>query len=631
MKNSRPSKKKQKVKSYSFYYEYKKRIRFYISLVILLMVSSTFGLVLVELDDNHTIFDFFWTVIFTITGAADFADTHPVSHIGRLIIFFVSISSIVFIGSAISSILGDFVIKKMKLFGRITYKGKDHIIIINSNKKLEFILFEINKKMEIEDSKTDVIIIVEDSERFDRLFNIIDLNNYPYLTIIMKYGNLTRIETVKEVSLYQAKSLIILTDEWITDISQNEFITDNKNIMIISTLMSDKEFSSDLLDRIRKNMPKKCVVEILDKTYTKLILESMTSLNGKDPSFAIVESTEFLSRILSLSIIDANFFKIYEELLGFGGHDIYFIGPALYNKDGRWIACLYKDAHVKFTKGILIGISRKKNDNFNILLNPVDETIQEDDWLICILDDINQFIIDHSQQWTHCEEGIENPSEIFKRKICMIGDTRHLSDLHSFLDKESQESFKTITFTKQDIKHEHGYTDERCFTDDRIVHLFENQLDQFHSIVLNLEDQLAYRFLLFLKCKYGDNSNKVIALLTSPILTDLLQNDEKFRFSNLILSDKIVAQIISQLSFKRSLSKIYDELLRPKGNEINFITVGNGIDMSKYVNKKQLKDALLSNHMSYIGIIDKQGSICFDEEMKLQEAKQIIVLSMGNI
>ncbi|AKC83487.1 hypothetical protein IMCC26134_13165 [Verrucomicrobia bacterium IMCC26134] len=101
------------------------------------------------------------------------------------------------------------------------------------------------------------------------------------------------------------------------------------------------------------------------------------------------------------------------------------------------------------------------------------------------------------------------------------------------------------------------------------------------------------------------------------------------RFRNTILSEKLAAKYITQLSFQKNLEKVYDELSAPEGFEFNLLEVGVHMPRALLTSKAELKDRLLARGLIYAGTIDAQKNVTFDADV-FDGAQQLVVISLGD-
>ena len=520
-----------------------------------------------------------------------------------------------FIISILTSTLENFV-REIKT-GSLSYKRSNHVLIVNQNNKLFHILREMNKKFGDMNRTQDVVILLRGKQDVEAFWDAYSVENHPYLSIYVKHGVPLVFESFKKVSLLKASAAVILLDKN----CQNQYEADNINIKILSTVLGNSKYRDLLFERSKEKNPLKCTVELNNTYKAKEIAESISTI--KDVStFSIVTPLTMISRILSRSLVDIVYFKIYSEIFSFQGHEIYFVNPKKWAERADFVGKTFEELYLGFTRGLLIGFSRVTGNDFEVLLNPFQEKLLDEDWFIFLAreehaikyDAIGASISDYDSS----PVSIEQPSEIVARKICMIGDYHDLTQADGFLDEESKKGFQ-----------------ENIFVNDKMEDYFdESKIDQiraknFDSVIINLEDEIAVRLTLYiLSLHYNDTDfiSKLITVVENPMTAEILAGSLKNK--NIILSEKLAANFIGQITFQKNLIHVLDELTAPTGNEYNLLEIGKDLSPDLLTNKSGLKKLLIKNKMTYVGTVNDKKDIEFDTD-SFENVTHVIVLSGG--
>ena len=505
-----------------------------------------------------------------------------------IIILLIGLIIASFVISILSSSLEKFIenIKK----GVLPFKRGNHIVIINQNNKLFYILEELNiKYKEIAEIK-EVVIILSNEEEVENLIE--EISNYSNLSIFVKYGNLYDVQTYTKFSLNKCKNIILLSDHNYSD----NFTADNNSIKIVSTLIQNKS-----IDFSKRNL----TIEINRTYHIEKIYEKFQQMyNIKN--FSYIDSTKLLAQLLERSIIDITYYKIYEEIFTFNGFEIYIKSAKEFIDNAH----NFKDLLLKVDNAILIGYI--KDDK--VELNNLKTTINPNDELIFIANNEKEIILKDNNSKDITNITIEQPSEIVKRTICMLGDVYKIDNLFEFLDEDSKNKYEQYIFD-----------DFKDYIDDKFIKILEKK--EFDSIIINLPEEETLRFILILVSKFGKNSkfvNKCISMMSNPNNAKIINTITGT--SNIILSERLSAQFISQLSFHNNLIKVINELTTSQGAEFNILDAKK--QKLNHYSKTELKSILLNNEMIYIGIVKDNGEIELDSK-NINLAKLIIVLSNG--
>ena len=478
--------------------------------------------------------------------------------------------------------------------GILPYKGKNHLLFINSNKKLFYILEELDIKYSDSNTVQEIVVLVSTKEAVESIVE--NLGEYKHLAIYVKQGDLLDANIYKNMNISKTIAVDILADENIED----PFLSDNMNIKILSTLMNDEKFVDSL--EVRNNKHKNITVETRNSIEATKIINSIATVDGID-CVAVVNSDKLLSQILNRSIIDIIYYKIYSEMFTFEGSEIYLIDSNKYDFKDKG----FKSLHKSFKDSLLIGFVRDEK----VLLNPTDENVQKDDLLVVLSDDEDKIVYEHTDLSSKTFQKLEQPSEIVKRDVCMIGEYLKVDNIFDFLDEESKKRYKSYNFEDMNT----------YFTREFLENLISGNFD---IVILNLDDEVAYRFAMYIISEYGLESklvHNIVSIVSDPISANLINTTMKRQ--NVILSEKLSAQFISQLSFDSNLVNVINELTTSSGSEFNLID-SKDIGCSDV---EELKEQLLQNDMTYIGVV-QDNEILFNSQY-IAQSSQVIVLSKG--
>lgn len=507
----------------------------------------------------------------------------------------------------------DELIEKIKN-GLLPYKKSGHFLIINYNIKLPLILDEINQRASQQKQVYDVVLVFPDNDTIDILRNYLETHCWNSLEVFIRQGDLTSYETYKRLSIEKAFGIVILAP----DAHQTDFDRDNFNLKILASLVNSKCFMNHLMQCQRKRKPIKCSIELSDEVCSRKIALAMVDADG-EPLFAVASQREVLGNVISRCMVDIVHYKIYVEILSLNGSSIHFVDPNKFSQRGISAGISFEQMLLGFDGGTLIGYSRT-NDNgqFQLKICPFAEPLQPADWLLFLTDDPLKITYSNAPLTVDKKIKVIPPSEIASRKICVIGDTWPVDNLSNFIDQASIDFLNKSHYIFDDI--------EEYFETDFIEMLKHSDYD---NIIVNLEDELGFRLTLLLLTSTAINDpflEKIITIITNPIIEGLLNMNDRYR--NSVLSHKIAAKYISQLSFQKNVEKFFLELAYPEGFEFNLLDVGVHISIADFDTVSELKYILASYQMIYVGIVDKEKNIHFDSQ-NIKEAIQIIVLSQG--
>ena len=487
--------------------------------------------------------------------------------------------------SIISSLLTN-VLNDVKS-GYYPYKGKNHIIIINDNEKINFILKEINYYYTGKEKSKDVVIFLPFSKSVEHFYQ--NINNFSNIRIIVIKGNPLLWNTYEKISINNCDRVIFLKN---SD-RDKPYIESKITRFIVS---NNKFYNRDMQFTIESNTKKN------QEVYNEIFSQSHNNFN-------IVNSEKIIQSILNRSIVDPTYFNIYLKLLSFNDWNIVTVKyKNIFNKN-----LSYKDLCILFDERIPIGIIR----NGTITLNPNRDTLfTEHDSLISIMKNTHKYQTLATPYHNRKPISINKPKLKLHRNICIVGDFDNIdtSQINDFLDTSSIEGFKSIV-----LETENEYLSSNFW-----INIIKQNFDM---IILNLEDDFEFNLTMYLRNEYKENElflSTIVNIIHDPIYEDLLYRKQSK--NNTILSDKIAAEYITQATFNSHIIDIFKEITHSEGSE--FYT----LDKDNYPNLfsmdiPDLKLQLLENDMTYIGAIINGY---FEVNSKsIAKFERIVVLAQG--
>ena len=494
-----------------------------------------------------------------------------------------------FIGGALISIITELLtnISNDIKHGYYPYKGKNHIIIINKNSKLEFILNEMNYYYKDAEQMQDVVLFLsfeEDIENFGQ-----NLQQYSNINITSIKGDLLNWNSYEKLNINSAKKLLILKEE----INKTQHL----NIKISRYLLSNEFFSNNGLQFI---------IESENDKTTQVVYEEI--FKGTKNKYHIINHNGIIEKFLNRAILETDYFKAYSNLLSFEGFEFYTLNV----QDVFDEEITFKNACMRFTDGILIGIER----NEHLILNPAKEILLlQNDKLITILENSLAYLISSYEDVNVEFLKIDKPELKTSRNICIIGDYDdiHEKQITEFLTQQSIENLKRIVLENNDY----------------VVDSFWDKVasKNYDMIILNLEDDDEFILTMYLRNRFKNNHkllNSLVNIIHNPVNAKLLV-DKKFK-DNIILSEKLVGEYITQVMFNSDIVTIFDEITQSKGNEF-YILEKSDYESLFQMKYNDFKLTLLENDMLYIGAIIKNEFMVNHKNLK--ESERIMILTQG--
>lgn len=469
--------------------------------------------------------------------------------------------------------------------GYYPYKGKGHIVIINHNSKLEFILKEINYYYDDLEYLQDVVIFlpfVKNIEDFGQ-----NLKSYKNLNIILLTGDELKWNSYDKLNINHAKKILILKST-----------KKNMDIKMTRYIVSHENFNNSKLA---------FTIEIGEDRILQKIYEEVFS-NTKN-IYVLIDHNIIIQRFLNRSIIEPDYFKIYLNLLSYEGYEFYRLDA---DKVFKSSIC-FNDACMQFSLGILVGI-RKEGILF---LNPSKDTLIDlKDKLVVILEDKIQYELNSKKINEGKNLKLIKPCLKIAKKICMVGnyDIINKEQITQFMTDESIDKLNHIVLEDGD------YIKKSIW--DKLME------EKYDTIILNMEDDYEFMLTMYLKNIYkshGEFLNRFINIIHNPTIAKLLQDKEE-RGGNIILSEKLVGKYATQVMFNYGMVDIFREVTQSEGNEFYIL------EPDKYkalfsMGYQDIKINLLQNDMIYIGAIKNDEFLV--NYKYINEVEKIVVLTEG--
>lgn len=495
-----------------------------------------------------------------------------------------------FIGGALISIITELLtnISGDIKNGYYPYKGKNHIVIINQNSKLEFILNEINHYYIDNEELKDVVIFlpfVKDVENFSQ-----NLPQYSNLKVVLLTGNILNWNSYEKLNINFADKILILKQV------DNEL--EYLDIKVSKYLTSHPDFTN------------RNVSFLIESNNTKITQIVYDEIFGDIYKYSIINHNLVIEKFLNRSIVEPDYFKIYSNLLSF--EDFEFYDLDFLEVFGREL--VFKEAYVRFSDGVLIGVL--KDDK--LILNPdKDMTLSENMKLVTILKNRLEYrTIDNKYQEVQEITKLPIPNLKINRNIVIIGDYDDIesNQIVDFLTKDSIENLNKIVLTNGDYLKDD-------FWDNEIID------KDYDMIILNLEDDYEFLLTMYLRNRYKQNDkflNSLVNIIHDPMNAKLLTDDTFYH--NIILSEKLVGEYATQILFNHTVKQIFEEITHSKGNEFYLLEKDNYSSLFE-MDYVKLKTTLLENKMIYIGVIKDNEFIVNSKEVS--KSQKIVVLTEG--
>jgi voltage-gated potassium channel Kch len=309
----------------------------------------------------------------------------------------------------------------------------------------------------------------------------------------------------------------------------------------------------------------------------------------------LLVSSDLVARITAQTCRQTGLSVVYGEILDFEGDEIYFhTEPSLAGTSFGDALFAYEDSAVI---GIVPAGGKPK------LNPPMDTVINEADQLIVIAEDddtthlsgITDYKIDRDAL-TSGKPRKEKPDKILllgwnwrtPRIIRQIDSyvTRG-SSLHvvASLDKEDMLYRECSDLKNLKIRFQQAETTDRRMLDSLNVGSYDHVVILCYSDELSTQEADAKTLITLLHLRDIAEKQGHTFSIVSEMLDERNRNlAEVARVDDFIVSDKLVSQILSQVSENKRLSRVFDELFDPEGAEIYLKPAGDYVKLDAGIN-----------------------------------------------
>ena len=483
----------------------------------------------------------------------------------RVLMLVTTIGGLVIIASLISIVSGAFHAKIEALRkGRSRVLEREHTLILGWNSRIDSIIKELAIANQFRRRARIVVLAQRDKVEMDD--HVRELGELGGTKVICRTGDPKNATDLVLVSPDDARSMIVLTPE-------DSAYPDAEAIKVVLALIHNPQ---------RGRNDYSIVAELRDSAN----LDLARMVGGNEVTW--LSSPDLIARIAVQTCRQSGMSAIYSELLSFEGNEIYFTSqPSLVGRN-------FGAVQAAFPKCVAIGLVRADE---RIELNPdSDTTICAGDQVIVIAEDDHAIALGEAQapdtdcliDVPHLEESVEhvlvlgvNPDMglILEQLDDFVAPN---SMVHIIADDDVPE---LPPLTNLRVSVEHADQTRRAVLESldlsRYGHILV--LADFDATGRQEADSRTLVTLLHLRdlcAKSGIGANIVSEMLddANRRLAEVTQADD------FIVSDRLVALLLAQLSENAHLSEIYDELLTSVGCEIylklatNYLQLGREVD-----------------------------------------------------
>jgi len=499
--------------------------------------------------------------------------------------------------------------------GRSKVIEEGHTLILGWNEqRIIETLRELVLANESEKDACVVILANKDKQEMDDVLRL-RLKETATTRIVTRSGDVSTITNLDMVSLETCGSVIILAGCDDTESAEKKASSDAKAIQTVLATMGNEIENDDF----------SVVVEIFNPTHREIVRSSF-------PDHVItVNTSDILAKLLVQTSRSVGLSVVYNEILSFDGCEMYFF-------DAEWGDSTFGEIAFHFPDGVPMGI---RNADGVIFMNPpIDWKMAPNDEVLILADDDStiEFLDEPAATpFEHAVSGIRNEQRI-EREL-MIGWTfKSTAIIREFADyiidgSEIQVLLKKPTETQiaeiNALNEELETVEVRLIQKDclSIEELLSVKPFEYDNIIILAGSDSGEEYV---DASRVDSENIVALLLlrrifsqypaqskNTKLITEILdsQNDAlvaKAGVQDIIISNRLVSMIMSQISESRDIEKVYDDIFQEDGSEI-------------YLKPANLYFELLPVQATFadmMSMAQQRGEVCIGVKIKALETNK---------
>jgi Trk K+ transport system NAD-binding subunit len=523
-------------------------------------------------SDSLSFFEAFWASLMRTLDPGSMAGDEGWTF--RILMLFVTLGGI-FIISALIGVISYGLNSRLENLqrGRSFVVEENHTVILGWNEKV----FTIVKELCIANqNKQDACLVI--MGQLDNVSMVESINeklpSNCTTRIVCRTGSPIDQTSLNLLNLNRAKSIIVISP-----------MSDDPDAEVIKTCLAI----------IRNPNRHNKVFHIVAELREAKNLSVAKIVGGNEVEWVLSEN--IIAKMIAQTCFQPGLSTIFTDFMDFSGDEVYFFDhPSLVGKTFGEILNL-------FEKNAVLGILK---GNKSPILNPPMETIiNDEDKIFLLAEDDDQISLSNYKKELINIESIRNLNSVSEKpeKILILGwnsRANHLLlEMDHYIPKGSQikilitnslvrnsDIIKELSLVNADVKILNGITTDRNVLNGLGLSNFN------HIILLSFSDRLSQQTadsktlitLLHLRdiaCKV-DGCN--YSILTEMLDVRNLELAEVTKADDFIVSDRFISLLISQISERKALGGVFEDIFDSKGSEIYLKSAHNYVELDKEVN-----------------------------------------------
>lgn len=452
--------------------------------------------------------------------------------------------------------------------GKSTVVESGHTVVLGWSEQVFTIISELS--IANENQKNPCVAIMADMDKVEMEDEIRDkVPNLRNTRVVCRTGSPVEPSDLARMSLHTAKSIIILSPGG-----------DSPDPEVIKTMLAVTNITGEV------NRTVHMVALITDPEN----VDAARIVGGSRAE--IVLAGDVIARMAAQTCLQSGLSVVYQELLDYGGDEIYFHNqPELAGKE-------YSEVLQMYDTSCVIGI-RKKNGQ-PALNPPMDTVLQEDDSIIAISEDDDTVVLSsrgHHIMQDAVHHHPEQPG--MPESIIMLGWNwrapviiRELSNyvapgsrLKLVADESCCEPDVPTGLANLDLEYLPGRTTDRTLLESLSIQDYDHILILSYSDSLDAQEADSRTLMSLLHIRdIAGRMNKGFSLITE--MRDIRNRNlaEITGADDYIVSDQVLSLLLTQISETRELSAVFWDLFDPDGSEIYLKPVSRYVKTGMEVN-----------------------------------------------
>lgn len=444
--------------------------------------------------------------------------------------------------------------------GRSRVVERDHTVVLGWSEQIFAILTEI---IEANASKRDAcIVILGDKDKVEMEDAIRDkVGDQKTTRIVCRSGSAIELGDLHLASIDTARAIVIVAPE-----NEDGEKSEDPDVDVIKAILAITNNPN------RKKERYHIIAEIRDPKNLEV-----AQMVGKDEAELVLVG-DLVARIMAQTCRQSGLSVVYQELLDFGGDEIYFASePAVAGKTYGDSLFLYEDCAV-------MGI--RTRDGRPLINPPGDTPINDGDKLIVIAEDDDAIKVRAPKAADTALISLQDIKETAPERSLILGWNWRApsvineldayvtpgSSVHVVANEADAEDIlrrECAGLKRQTLSFQHGDSTDRRTLDSLDVSSYN------HVIVLcygdTLDTQKADAATLITLLHLRDISNKTgkrVSIVSEMLDIKNRTLAEVTNADDFIVSDRLVSLMLSQVSENKELNAVFKDLFSPDGSEI---------------------------------------------------------------